>query len=148
MNRSWNEPFDGRRIPLAGLLAAVVAVGVNLGLRETGERWLGVPADQPVLSLVSVVAATLIGVFMAGMAITVLGHTQPRPFMMFRRLGVIVLLVSCIGPLLGFAGWLPGVDTLSSTTMLLLLGMNAATTVVCVAMMTTMPRARQPRRRF
>jgi hypothetical protein len=148
VNRSWNEPFDGRRVPLAALLAAVIAAGVNLGLREAGDRWLGVPKDQAVLSLISVLAATLVGVFAATLAITVLGQTQARPFSAFRRLAAIVFLISCIGPLLAFAGWLPGVDTLSTATMLLLLAMNAATTVVCVAVLGSMPRARVPRRRF
>jgi hypothetical protein len=148
MNRSWHEPFDGRRVPLAALLAAVIAVGVNLGLREAGDLWLGVPKDQPVLSLVSVVAATLVAVFAASVAITFLGQTQPRPFTAFRRLAAIVFLISCVGPLLAFAGWLPGVDTVSTATMALLLGMNAATAVICVVILGTMPRARMPRHRF
>jgi hypothetical protein len=148
MNRSWNEPFDGRRVPLAALLAAVIAVGVNLGLREAGDLWLGAPKDQPVLSLVSVLAATLVAVFGATLAITMLGQTQARPFTAFRKLAAIVFVISCVGPLLAFAGWLPGVEALSTATMLLLLAMNAATAVVCVAVLGTLPRARMPRHRF
>jgi len=148
MNRSWNEPFDGRRVPLAGLVAAIIAVGVNLALREMGERWLGIPPDQPVLSMTSVIAATVAGVFLACLAILALGHTQARPFTIFRRLAGIVFLLSCLGPLLAFAGWLPSVDKLSTSTMALLIGMNAATTIVCVVVFTTIPRARMPRRRF
>jgi hypothetical protein len=148
MNRTWHEPFDGRRVPLAALLAALVAVGVNLGLREVGDRWLDVQKDQTVLSLMSVIASTLVGVLAASLAIAVLGQTQARPFTVFRRLAIVVFLLSCIGPLLAFAGWLPSVDATSLATTLLLLAMNAATTVTCVALLSTMPRARRPRRRF
>jgi hypothetical protein len=121
---------------------------VNLALREAGERWLDVPSDQPVLSMTSVIAATVAGVFLACLAIAALGHTQARPFTIFRRLAGWVFLLSCVGPLLAFAGWLPLVDRLSAASMALLIGMNAATTIVCIAVFSTIPRARMPRRRF
>jgi len=148
VNRTWNEPFDGRRVLPAGLLTAVTATGANLGLREAGERWFDVPPDQPALSLVAAIAATLVGVFAACLVVAFLGSTQARPFTIFRRFAGIAFLVSCAGPLLGYAGWIPGMDPLSLSTMVLLLCMNTVTTVASIAFLPTMPRTRRPRRRF
>lgn len=144
MNRSWHEPLDGRRIPLAGLLAALVAAGVNVGLREASERWLGVPPDQAVLSLAVVLGATVGGVFLATLILTLLGETQARPFAIFRRLAAVVFLLASAAALLAYLGWLPRVPTVSYATMLVLVGMNAVTTISCIAFLTTLPRDRQP----
>lgn len=140
LNRSWHEALDGRRIPLAGLLAALVTASVNTGLREVGERWLDVPPDQAVLSLTVVLTATVGSVFLASLALALLGGTQARPFTIFRRLAAVAFLLASAAAVLAYLGWLPGVPTLTYATMLVLVGMNAVTAVSCIAFLTTMPR--------
>ncbi len=142
MRRAWHEPFDGGRLPLAGLLAACVALVLNLGLREVSVRWLAVGHDQAVLSTMSVVTATLIGIVLAMLALAVFGHTQPRPFSVFRRFALAAFLLSCLGPVLAFYGALPGVGQVDSRTMGVLLGMNAVVLVAVLSFFMSIPRGR------
>ena len=64
----WHEPIDTRRLPIAGLLAAVIAVGINIGLREAGRRWLSVPAAESLLSLLWLSVVTVGAVVVATLA--------------------------------------------------------------------------------
>jgi hypothetical protein len=144
----WHEPIDTRRLPLAGMLAAVVALGLNVGLSEVGRRWLDVPKDEQLLSLVSIRVTTVAAVAVAAFGLGALAHTQARPFSAFRSLAAIVLLISCIGPLAARAGWIPDIATISTPAMTIMLVMHVATTAVIVAFFTTLPRAGEPRRRF
>jgi len=142
LNRSWHESLDPRRVPLAGLITAAAAAALNAGVREAAGRWLGIPTDQPVLSLAVVLGATCTGVFLACLALVALGQTQARPFTIFRRLAWIVFLLSSGAALLAYLGWLPRVASLTYGTLLLLVGMNVLTTACCVGFLTTMPASR------
>jgi hypothetical protein len=144
----WHEPIDTRRLPLAGLFAAVVALGVNLGLREVGRRWLEVPTDERLLSPLSISVTTLAAVALATIGLAALAHTQARPFSVFRSLAALALLVSCIGPLLARVGWIPNVATITTATMTIMLVMHIATAAIIVAFLTTLPRATEPQRRY
>lgn len=144
----WHEPIDTRWIPLAALIAAVIALAVNIALREVGRQWLDVPADERLLTLLSISITTLAAVAFGAVGLAALAQTQARPFSVFRALAGVVLLVSCVGPLVARLGWIPGVESITTPTMLLMLLMHIATTVVIVAFLTTLPRAREPLRRY
>jgi hypothetical protein len=130
------------RLPLAAIIAAAVAVGINLGVRAAGIRWMDVPADPSILSLRSVIIATLAGVLVATVCLYFLAHTQARPFSAFRVVVGVVFLASCLPPVVARFGWLPRVPAVDTATMLVLIGMNAATCVVVLATLTTFPRGR------
>jgi hypothetical protein len=142
----WHEPIDTRRLPLAGLLAAVVAVGVNIGLREAGRRWLKVPVDEPLLSLVCIGAVTAGAVLLATLGMGALAHTQARPFTVFRSFAGVVLLATCAAPLLARTGWIAAIGPVSTHTMAVMLLMHLVTAAVIVAFLTTLPRAYDRRR--
>jgi len=143
----WHEPIDTRRLPLASLIAAAVAVGVNIGLREAGRRWLKVPVDEPLLSLVPIGAVTVGAVVLAMLGMGVLSRTQARPFTVFRTFAGVVLLVSCAGPLLAKTGWFASMGATNTYTMALMLLMHLTTAAVIVIFLTTLPRG-YDRRRF
>jgi hypothetical protein len=143
----WHEPIDTRRLPLAGLLAAAVAIGVNVALREAGRRWLKVPADEPLLSLVLIGALTAAAALVGTLGMAVFAHTQARPFTVFRAFAGVVLLVSCAGPLLARTGWIHTIGPTTTPTMAVMLLLHLVTTAVIVAFLTTLPRA-YDRRRF
>jgi undecaprenyl pyrophosphate phosphatase UppP len=147
MSVRWHEPMDARRLPLAGVLAAILAVGVNAGVRQAGRHWLQVPPGEPALSLLRIISTSLAAVVVATLALGVLSRTQARPFSVFRTLSAVVLLASCAVPLIARLGWLPGVSRLSTATMTTLLLMHLASAAVIVAFLTTLPRA-SARRRF
>lgn len=118
-----------------------MAGAANVGIRQAAERWLDVAAGQQVLSLTVVLAATGGAVLLACVALTLLGQTQARPFSVFRRLAAVAFLLASAAALLAYLGWLPGVRAVSYETMLVMVGMNAVTTVCSVAFLTTIPRA-------
>jgi hypothetical protein len=141
----WHEPIDLRRLPLAGLLAAVIAVGINIGLREAGRRWLGVPASEPLLSLFWVSAVTAGAVVSAILCMGLLAHTQARPFTAFRGFAGVVLLASCAGPLLARSGWIKVFGHVSTHTMAVMLLMHLLSAAVIVILLCTLPRAYEHR---
>jgi hypothetical protein len=143
MQRAWYQPMNPRRLPLAGVIGAAVAVAADLGIREAGERWLDVPPEQSVLSTTSIVVATVVAAFPATVLLAVLGQTQARPFSVFRRLALVVFLVSCLGPLFARLGWLPNVPQIDGDTFLVLMLMNVATAIILVTFLTTLPRRRE-----
>ena len=140
--RTWHEPIAGRRIPLAGVLGAVVATAVNVGVLLAARRWFGIPADASVLSITVVAAATCGAAFVGSLVLAVLGQTQARPFTVFRRVAVAAFLVACAAAVLLYLGWLPRLGPVSAVELYVLLGMNTVTAVACVAFLTTMPRGR------
>jgi Family of unknown function (DUF6069) len=137
----WHEPIDTRRLPVAGLLATVVAVGVNLGLREAGRRWLKVPAGEPLLSPVSISVVTAAAAVIGTLGMGVLAHTQARPFRVFRGFAGVVLLVSCAGPLLARTSWIAAIGPVTTPTMAAMLLMHLVSAAVIVIFLTTLPRA-------
>jgi hypothetical protein len=141
----WHEPIDLRRLPLAGMLAAVIAAGINIGLREAGRRWLGVPAAEPLLSLFWVSAVTVGAVVLAMLGMGVLAHTQARPFTVFRGFAGVVLLASCAGPLLARSGWIKLFGHVSTHTMAIMLLMHLLSAAVIVILLCTLPRAYEHR---
>ena len=143
----WHEPIDARRLPLAGLLATVVALGLNIGIREAGRRWLSVPADEPLLSLFLIAAVTVGAVVVATLFMGVLAHTQARPFTVFRAFAGLVVLASCAGPLIARTGWVTALGHTKTPTMAAMLLMHLITAAVIVLFLTTLPRA-YDRRRF
>ena len=60
-------------------------------------------------------------------------------------LALIVFLLSCLGPVLARLGWLPHVPQTDGDTFLVMMLMNAATAIILVAFLTTMPRGRERR---
>ena len=140
--RTWHEPIAGTRIPLAGLLSAAVAAGVNLGILFAGRRWLDVPTDLPVLSPTVVVVATCGAALLGSLVLGLLGQTQARPFTIFRRVTAAGFVVASGAAVALYLGWLPKLEPISSVVLLVLVGMNAVTAIACVAFLTTMPRAR------
>lgn len=146
--RTWHEPIANRRIPLAGVLGAVVATAVNVGVLLAARRWLGVPADESVLSMTVVVAATCGAAFVGSLVLGVLGQTQARPFTVFRRVAAVAFLVACAAAVLLYLGWLPRLGPISSVELYVVVGMNTVTAVTCVAFLTTMPRGRSYRGGF
>jgi hypothetical protein len=139
----WHEPIDMRRLPLAGLVATAVAVGINIGLREVGRRWLKVPADEPLLSLGSISVITAGAVVVAALGMGALARTQARPFTAFRAVAGVVVLVSCAGPLLARTGWIAAIGPVTTPTMAVMLAMHLITTAVIVIFFTTLPRAQE-----
>jgi|GEM_PF-2760814 len=146
--RTWHEPIAGSRIPLAGLLSAIVATGANLGLLFAGRRWLEVPTDLPVLSPTVVIAVTCGTVFLGSLVLGLLGQTQARPFTIFRRLTAAGFVVACAVAVVLYLGWLPALQPVSYVILFVLVGMNAVTALVTVAFLTTMPRDRTYRSGF
>lgn len=122
------------------MFAMVVAAGVNVGIREAGQRWLGTAEGQRILSLTVILAATCGAVFLGGLSLALLGQTQARPFTIFRRLTGVAFLLAGVAALLAYLGWLPGIESVSYATMLLLIVMNAVTSLCCIAFLTTIPR--------
>jgi len=141
----WHEPIDTRRLPIAGLLAAAIAVGINIGLRESGQRWLSVPAAEPLLSLWWVSVVTVGAVIAGTLAMGALAHTQARPFTVFRGFAGVVLLASCAGPLLARSGWITAIGHVSTHTMTIMLLMHLLSAAVIVILLTTLPRAYESR---
>jgi drug/metabolite transporter (DMT)-like permease len=141
----WHEPIDTRRLPLAGLLAALIAAGVNIGLREAGRRWLNVPANEPLLSLFWVSVVTVGAVIAATLGMGAFAHTQARPFTVFRGFAGVVLLASCAGPLLARTGWVAAIGRVSTHTMAVMLLMHLLSAAVIVIVLTTLPRAYESR---
>jgi len=139
MQRVWHQPMNVRRLPLAALLSAVVAIAADIGIRAAGEHWLDVPPDQSYLSTTVIVVTVVAATLLATIVLALLGQTQARPFSVFRLLALVVFLLACVGPLLARLGWLPGTQ-INGDTFLVLMLMNAATAIVIVAFLTTLPR--------
>jgi drug/metabolite transporter (DMT)-like permease len=141
----WHEPIDTRRLPLAGLLAALIAVGVNIALREAGRHWLNVPASEHLLSLLWVSVVTVGAVVVATLGMELFAHTQARPVTVFRGFAGVVLLASCAGPLLARSGWIAAIGHVSTHTMAVMLLMHLLSAAVIVILLTTLPRAYESR---
>lgn len=134
------ERFSPQRLPLAGSLALLVALVANLLLRTIAVK-LGA-APHNVLSTWSVVITTVFAVAAGALGLMALAGGAARPYIAFRRLAVVVFLLSLAGPLAARFGLAPGAPAIGNGTLLALLLMNAATTAIVVAFMTTMPRRR------
>lgn len=146
MTARWCEPIDVRRIPLATLIAIVVAFAVDVGILEAGQRWLDVPAEEPLLSLVAIGVAVLVAAVLAGLGLVVLAGTQARPLSTFRSATTCAVVISCMAPLLARAGWIAGDSPISTPTMTIMLLMHVATGAVFALFLTSLPRANAPRR--
>jgi hypothetical protein len=148
MASAWHEPIDVSRLPLAGMLAAVVGVGINIALCEAGILWFDVPSSQNVLSLIVVSAATVVAVIVAALVLAFFAHTQARPFSLFKGFVALMLIISFAAPLIVWAGWIPSLQAPETATVSLLAIMHVTTAIVILAFFTTIPRRALPRHRF
>ena len=77
----------------------MIAVGLNIGLREAGRRWFTCRRRAAAFAVLG--GATTVGaVVLAMLGMGALAHTQARPFTVFRGFAGVVLLASSAGPLL------------------------------------------------
>jgi hypothetical protein len=134
------ERFSRQRLTLAALLALLVALVVNLLLRTIAVKF-GARSGN-VLSTWSVVITTVFAVAAGAVGLAMLARRAARPYMAFRRLAVVVFVLSLAGPLAARLGLAPGAPTVGTGTFVALLLMNAATTAIVVGFLTTMPRRR------
>jgi hypothetical protein len=134
------ERFSGRRLVVAAVLALLVALVVNLLFRTIAVKLGASPHN--VLSTWSVVITTGFAVVAGALGMAMLARGAARPYTAFRRLAVVVFVLSLAGPLAARFGLAPGAPSVHTGTWLTLLLMNAGTTAAVVGFMTTMPRRR------
>lgn len=127
------EAGDGRGISAVRLVAgAILTLAVALALDAAafyfGRAVLGVPDDVEILTTTSVFVTALTGVVAGAVGLSVLVRHALRPLTAFRKLAVLVGLLSLAGPVAAAAGLVPEVDEVGGGTFATLVLMNALTT--------------------
>jgi hypothetical protein len=134
------DMFWPQKLPAAAALALAGSLLANFILRTLALK-LSVPATN-VLSPWSIVITTCVAVISATIGLIVLANGAARPYSAFRRLAVLVFLLSLAGPLAARFGLAPGAPRVTTGTLLVLVLMNAATVAIVVVCLTTIPRRR------
>ena len=99
------RPLRVDRLGAAALLAFAAAFLVNLVIRWLGQAVLGVAEDEELLSTLSIALTTLFGAGAGAVGLYVLAAQAARPLLAFRRLAVLALALSLLGPLSAVLGW-------------------------------------------
>jgi hypothetical protein len=132
--------FWPQKLPVAVVLAVACSLAANVALRAVALH-LGVPRTN-VISLVSLIVTTVLAGLAGGIGLLVLANGAARPYLAFRRLALLVFVLSLAGPLAARLGLAPGAPRVTNGTLLVLLLMNAATAAIVVSFVTTLPRRR------
>lgn len=135
------RPLRLDRLVAAALLAFVTAFVVNLLIRWLGQALLGVAGDEQVLSLLSIGLSTLFGAAAAAVGLYVLAQQAARPLVAFRRLAVLALALSLLGPLAAALGLAPDGGSVGLATFVTLTLMHLATMAILVVVLTAAARA-------
>ena len=132
---------DGRGVPLGrlavvGALTVVVAVVVNVVIRTVAVSVFGIGEGFQPLGAGPTVFFTVVGVTGAVVVFGLILRFARRPVRLFRRVALVVLLVSLVPDfLLLFAGSMPGVTVAGVGTLMI---EHVATWAVAVGMLTTL----------
>ena len=145
MSRYRPQELWPHRIPLAGGLAAVLVVAVDLALRYLGVHLLGVPADFSLLTPPVVVIVSVVVVAAATASLALFERRATRALSAQRRLAVVVLVLSLAGTIAA-AGRAPHMSHLSAGTLATMLLMQVASAAGAMWILTTVPRRRRGHR--
>ncbi len=134
---SASEQVALERLPRAALLAALAAAGFNAGLFGLGrfmglELLLPLPGGVEPLRLSMVVAASLAAALLGAATLGLLARLVARPFVVFRALAFLAMLVSLSGP-----QSLVGLDPRPRA---LLSAMHVGAAILVVRVLTLVPR--------
>ncbi len=142
------RPLRVDRLGAAALLAFAAAFLVNLVIRWLGQAVLGVAEDEELLSTLSIALTTLFGAGAGAVGLYVLAAQAARPLLAFRRLAVLALALSLLGPLSAVLGWVPQSQSVDAATFVTLVLMHLATMAIIVLVLTAAARSSlQDRRR-
>jgi hypothetical protein len=137
--------FSLGRLLGVGALTVALAVVVNVVIRTVAISVLGIGEGFLALSLGPTVACTVIGVTGAVVVFGLIARFSGRPVLMFRRVALLVLLISLVPDvLLLFSSPIPGTTTAGVITLML---EHVASWAVAVAVLPRVVReGRSPRR--
>ncbi|QIN82185.1 hypothetical protein GBA63_05635 [Rubrobacter tropicus] len=137
---------EGRGVPLGrlamvGALTVVVAVVVNVVIRTVAVSVFGIGEGFQPLGVGPTVFFTVVGVTGAVVVFGLILRFARRPVRLFRRVALVVLVVSLVPDvLLLFAGSMPGVTAAGVGTLMI---EHVATWAVAVGMLTTLAGGRR-----
>src|SRR5690242_17392670 len=95
-----SQRVKASRLWWAGPLTIVVAVVVNVIVRQIAVSLLGVSADFMPLQAGPPVVFTIIGVLGAVIAFAIIARFSARPISLFRTIAIVVLLISLVPDIL------------------------------------------------
>lgn len=121
----------------AGVVAVVVAVAVNLLIRTVAVSLLGIGEGFLPLGVGPTVVFTVAGMVGAGVVFgLIMRFVKRRPVRLFRRVALVVLLVSLVPDVLMlFSGSVPGTTVASVGTLMV---EHVASWAVAVGVLTTL----------
>lgn len=133
------------RLAVVGALAVAVAVVVNVVIRTVAVTVFGVGDGFLPLGVGPTVFFTVVGMTGAVVVFGLILRFASRPVRLFRRVALVVLLVSLVPDLLMlFSSSVPGTSVASVGTLML---EHVASWAVAVGMLTTLVGEKQGRRR-
>ena len=116
----------------ATLLTAAAALCLNAIVYLAGRTLLDLPDDVSVLTPGAVVLSTLAGTVLGAAGLAALARHVVRPVSTFRRLAVLVGLLSLLGPLAAAVGLVADGPGVGGSTFVTLALMNLATTAAII----------------
>jgi hypothetical protein len=125
------------RLAFVGVVAVVVAVAVNLLIRTVAVSLLGIGEGFLPLGVGPTVVFTVAGMVGAGVVFgLIMRFVKRRPVRLFRRVALVVLLVSLVPDVLMlFSGSMPGATVASVGTLMV---EHVASWAVAVGVLTTL----------
>jgi hypothetical protein len=125
------------RLAFVGVVAVVVAVAVNLLIRTVAVSLLGIGEGFLPLGVGPTVVFTVAGMVGAGVVFgLIMRFVKRRPVRLFRRVALVVLLVSLVPDVLMlFSGSVPGATVASVGTLMV---EHVASWAVAVGVLTTL----------
>jgi hypothetical protein len=123
------------RLAAAALLTCAAALGLNAIVYIAGRTLLNLPDDVSVLTPGAVILSTLAGTVLGATGLAVLARHVLRPVATFRRLAVLVGLLSLLGPLAAAAGLVSDGPGVSGSTFVTLALMNLVTTAAIIVVL-------------
>lgn len=120
------------RLAAATLLTAAAALCLNAIVYLAGRTLLDLPDDVSVLTPGAVVLSTLAGTVLGAAGLAALARHVVRPVSTFRRLAVLVGLLSLLGPLAAAVGLVTDGPGVGGSTFVTLALMNLATTTAVI----------------
>ena len=123
------------RLAAATLLTAAAALCLNAIVYFAARALLNLPDDVSVLTPDAIVIATLAGTIIGAAGLAALARHAPRPVATFRRLAVLVGVLSLLGPIAAAVGLVQDGPGVSGSTFVTLALMNLVTAAAIIVVL-------------
>ncbi len=137
-----HEQVSLRKLLWVGPLTIVFTCIVNLILRSIAASIFGIPATFQALQAPTIIGSTLIFLLMALLAFVLVSRFAQHPIWFYRRLALVFLGISFLGPILALAGLFPtpGMTISIFWTMIV---MHLISAFIVIGLFTTLTRTGQ-----